>query len=159
MTSTLYVDNLIEKTSGNGVHVPGHVVQVQSAETTTVVIGGSQTGTLFDVGLSCNITPKFATSKILVIVSLRLYTQKGCNSLARTLRDTTSIHSVARFGLSDEEGSQGDGGYYSVNVLDAPATTSQITYKCQVGRASGSNNWYAHIDGDKSTITLQEIAQ
>ena len=30
MTSTLYVDNLIEKTSGNGVHVPGHVVQVQS---------------------------------------------------------------------------------------------------------------------------------
>jgi len=30
MTSTLYVDNLVEKTSGNGVHVPGHVVQVQS---------------------------------------------------------------------------------------------------------------------------------
>ncbi len=27
MTSTLYVDNLIEKTSGNGVHIPGHVVQ------------------------------------------------------------------------------------------------------------------------------------
>ena len=156
--STLYVDNL-EPNLGSGVHIAGHVIQTQYAETTTVVVGGSQTGTLFDVGLSCNITPKFATSKILVIVSLRLYTQKNCNALARTLRDTTSIHSVARFGLSDAEGSQGDGGYYSVNVLDAPATTSQITYKCQVGRSFGSDNWNAHIDGDKSTITLQEIAQ
>ena len=30
MSSTLYVDNLVEKTSGNGVHIPGHVVQTQS---------------------------------------------------------------------------------------------------------------------------------
>ena len=28
MTSTLYVDNLVEKTSGNGVHIPGHILQV-----------------------------------------------------------------------------------------------------------------------------------
>ena len=27
--STLYVDTITEKTSGNGVQIPGHVVQVQ----------------------------------------------------------------------------------------------------------------------------------
>jgi hypothetical protein len=32
MSSTLYVNNLIEKTSGNGVHIPGHVLQVQYGE-------------------------------------------------------------------------------------------------------------------------------
>ena len=36
MTSTLYVDNLIEKTSGNGVHIPGHVIQVKCVEWDTV---------------------------------------------------------------------------------------------------------------------------
>ena len=29
--STLYVDNLIEKSSGHGVHIPGHVVNVTTA--------------------------------------------------------------------------------------------------------------------------------
>ena len=28
--STLYVDTITEKTSGNGVQIPGHVVQVQT---------------------------------------------------------------------------------------------------------------------------------
>ena len=31
--STLYVDTITEKTSGNGVQIPGHVVQVVSSVT------------------------------------------------------------------------------------------------------------------------------
>jgi hypothetical protein len=30
MSSTLYVDKIVEKTSAAGVHIPGHVIQVVS---------------------------------------------------------------------------------------------------------------------------------
>lgn len=136
----------------------GAVVQTVQAFTTTVTSGGSATGSYFDVGLSANITPKYASSKILVNVSMRLFTQPNCTCIVRTLRDTIGIHGITRYGLTDETGT-GDGNYYVAHVLDDPATTSQITYKTQVGRGAGSNNWYAHINADKSTITLMEIAQ
>ena len=36
--STLYVDTITEKTSGNGVQIPGHVVQVQRVQNTGINI-------------------------------------------------------------------------------------------------------------------------
>ena len=35
--SKLFVDDIVEKTSGHGVHIPGHVVQKQSATYSTQV--------------------------------------------------------------------------------------------------------------------------
>ena len=35
--STLYVDTITEKTSGNGVQIPGHVVQVVSVKPTAII--------------------------------------------------------------------------------------------------------------------------
>jgi hypothetical protein len=151
--------NTITIPSGQTLHAPGHVIQTVYHETTSQVAGGSSTGSYFDCGMALNITPKFATSKILVNVTMRLFTQPGCNAIVRTRRDTTNIHAIARYGLSDNEGSVGDGEYYVCHVLDSPATTSQISYNVQVGRQSGGNNWYVSLDSDKSTIVLQEIAQ
>jgi len=151
--------NTISIPAGQTFHAPGHVIQTVYHETTSQVVGGSNTGTYFDCGMALNITPKFATSKILVNVTMRLFTQQGCNAIVRTRRDTTNIHAIARYGLSDNEASVGDGEYYVCHVLDSPATTNQISYNVQVGRQSGSNNWYVSIDADKSTIVLQEIAQ
>ena len=34
--SNLYVDSIVEKTTGNGVHIPGHVIQVKCVEWDTV---------------------------------------------------------------------------------------------------------------------------
>ena len=151
--------NVITIPAGQTLHAPGHVIQTVYHETTAQIVGGSNTGTYFDVGMAANITPKFANSKILVNVTMRLFTQQGCNAIVRTRRDTTNIHAIARYGLSDNEGSVGDGEYYVCHVLDSPATTNQISYNVQVGRQSGSNNWYVSLDNDKSTIVLQEIAQ
>ena len=67
MSSTLYVDNLIEKTSGNGVHIPGHVIQVVNSGIATDAFSFSgDNSNLF----SATITPKFASSKILILVSI-----------------------------------------------------------------------------------------
>lgn len=151
--------NTISIPAGQTLYAPGHVIQTVYHETTAQIVGGSNTGTYFDVGMAANITPKFTNSKILVNVTMRLFTQTSCNAIVRTRRDTTNIHTIARYGLSDNEGTVGDGDYYVCHVLDSPATTNQISYNVQVGRSSGSNNWYVSLDSDKSTIVLQEIAQ
>ena len=66
--SKLFVDDIVEKTSGHGVHIPGHVVQVKHA------IYGTQTdissGGYIDSGVTATITPHSTSSKILVIESL-----------------------------------------------------------------------------------------
>ena len=46
--STVYVDTINEKTSGNGVQIPGHVIQTVYVESTTSAVyhmGGTTTST------------------------------------------------------------------------------------------------------------------
>ena len=60
MTSTLYVDNLVEKTSGNGVHIPGHILQV--VQSTWGQVNSNITSSSFTAtGHTVAITPKFST--------------------------------------------------------------------------------------------------
>ena len=66
MTSTLYVDNLIEKTSGSGVHIPGHVIQVVQGVYSSVATVSTAALSTSSVLFSATITPKFASSKILL---------------------------------------------------------------------------------------------
>jgi hypothetical protein len=89
--STLYVDTITEKTSGNGVQIPGHVVQVVSvAKTDTFSVSNS---TFADVtGLSVTITPKASTNKILVLTHLHLDALVGGYTHPwRLMRDSTPI--------------------------------------------------------------------
>ena len=68
--STLFVDTINEKTSGNGVQIPGHVVQVVNHSYTT---NTSTTGGYADAGgSSFTITPTSATNKILIMADTSL---------------------------------------------------------------------------------------
>ena len=63
--STLNVDNINEYTSGNGVEIPGHVVQVVSTDDHTVAsysLSGTSPQKLGSLEIS--ITPKSTSSKI-----------------------------------------------------------------------------------------------
>ena len=62
--STLKVDTINEKTSGNGVTIPGHIIQIVKSEVTGNVQATS--ATYLDVGHSLVITPKFASSHVLL---------------------------------------------------------------------------------------------
>ena len=70
--SILKVDTINEKTSGNGVHIAGHVIQVVASEKTDTSSASTTVPTFTDTGLSCTITPKFNNSKILVHVNVGL---------------------------------------------------------------------------------------
>ena len=63
--STLFVDTINEKTSGNGINIPGHVVQVQNG--TTLTGGLSTTSTSYvATGVKVTITPTSTNSKIYI---------------------------------------------------------------------------------------------
>ena len=183
--STLYVDTIAEKTSGNGVQIAGHVVQVVSATKTDTQ---SISGTTFADVLTATITPKFANSKILIQCDLNITGILNSNTTtgvrygaAKLYRDTTQI------ALGDASGSKSQVWFASNSIadtsndgyrmtqssgsyLDSPATTAAITYKVKCANTgdasfstvinrSGPDADAAFSHRGASTLTLMEIAQ
>ena len=181
--SILKVDTINEKTSGNGVAIPGHVIQVKQTVVgdvfTTTIGSGFAEMTAFRTA----ITPTSTTSKILVrgslFVGCQYYQAKG-----RILRDSTAI------GIGDVRGSRprstwmnnaydsGASGAYTIyrlqsvdfEFLDSPATTSELIYSLDMGGYSTSISVHLNRDHNDtngvnynatpiSTLTLMEIAQ
>ncbi len=147
---------LTNKTLGTGTVFPaGAVLQVVSATYSTLVLIAS--ATYADTGLTATITPKFNTSKILVLVN-----QSGVNATTATngtnvqLLRGASILSV--FALAYGYSAVNQLGGASVCYLDSPATTSSTTYKTQFARFTGAGNVQVQANNDMSTITLLEIA-
>ena len=182
--STLYVDTINEKTSGNGIYIPGHILQVVQGTLGTTSSGVTALGTdaFSDSGLQANITPSSTSSKILISYQVFLGNNaNGYQSKSRIMRDSTPV------GLGTQEGTRGvasavaksfnsystNGQYHllpqGISFLDEPATTSQITYKIQVAAYNGIS-WFLNRsptfqDGGTqgydsiplSVVTLMEI--
>lgn len=124
--STLYVDTINEKTSGNGIEIPGHVLQVVQS---TITSTPSTTSTSFtDTGLSVTITPKSSSSKVLITADYGTGTaNSSAGMVIQLVRGSTSLfyRGVAY---------SSSGAVYAVDSfshLDSPATTSATTYKVQ----------------------------
>lgn len=180
--STLFVDTINEKTTGNGIVIPGHVLQVKQTvfkDTFSTAIGPNFAEV---TGLRCSITPKSTSSKILVRLSLVIASQYW-QVRGRLLRDGTVIDGA----LGNQRGSNrkrvsfnyikyGGGSSTSlydmagmpVEYLDSPATTSSVEYSLDIGGYSTSYTVYinrGHDDNDgtgydgtpMSTMTLMEI--
>ena len=141
----------------------GQVLQVVSSTNTT---NGSTSGGVYaDTGLTASITPKFSTSKILVLISATIGCSgynAGQNGVAnfQIVRGSTSIY-VTAISTYNYTGA-GSGGVSvttpsTLSYSDSPATTSSTTYKLQYKNTSGSSA-YSNTDSGHSTITLMEIA-
>ena len=137
----------------------GQVLQVVNATYATQV--GPITTTYTDSGLTASITPKFATSKILVMVNQMMYVQGGgldSGGKYRILRGATEIFVTGDISLYIYGPASGNeiSTMYSLNYLDSPATTSSTTYKTQ-GMGTYGANLYMNASAT-SLITLMEIA-
>lgn len=165
--STLFVDTINEKTSGNGIQIPGHVIQVVHATDTNGFSAAS--GSFVDTGLSAAITPTSTSSKILVTYSA----STGVNTAARMMifnlvRGSTNIgqpDSVQAYSGTRTVYVNGtdDSLQCHFQVFDSPATTSATTYKVQA-RINGTGTIFvgrrASDDAQQPvTLTLMEIAQ
>ena len=154
----------------SGITFPNSTTQASAGSVLQVVNAtyGTQTTTtsssFSDTGLTATITPKFATSKILVVVS-----QNGCFKAAgntylqlKLLRNSTTLIYLESLGVYSNTSVAMGVNASSTNYLDSPATTSAVTYKTQFCSGDGSTLVYTQATNGftaTSTITLMEIAQ
>jgi hypothetical protein len=155
----------------------GSVIQVVQTYKTEVFSTTTNSAFVDITGLSASITPRFTTSRVLVIVNMTdcsTTTALG-DGMFQVLRNSTAI------GNGDNGGTAPLMGYVSTALsgvgyitdavfftnLDSPATTSSTTYKVQcrlwsnvgdtgtlfVGRRNGNSSFVS-----PSSITLMEIA-
>ena len=153
--------NTISVASGHVLNAPGHVIQTVYA---TQASQESTTSTSFvNTSLAATITPTSASNKILVLANVNMY------------GDTNDVHSVCTVyrgtisGTNIGNGDWGIGGSYagsspvknnvSCAILDSPSTTGAQTYTVAIRRNGDSGTSYLNVNGERSTIVLQEIAQ
>ena len=181
MSSQLRVDKIVPvdgvgADSGNTVY-GGGIVQVVQNFTSSEVSMTSET--FADTGLNCTITPKFQSSKILVIVNqqyrlIRSSSQSGGGF--QILRGSTVIQTgpnnntgSGAFGLDVEvDGSNTTTtahlSRYNIMYLDSPSTTSATTYKTQMSLVSSGNSaqvraqYQASGENGVSYMTLMEVS-
>jgi hypothetical protein len=139
----------------------GSVLQVVQGSTSTKVSTTSQS--YVDTGLSADITPSSATSKILVLVNqsgLEKSNSDSQNCIAiQLLRDATAIANTTIYGLYTNSATPLTIPNANLNYLDTPATTSEITYKTQFKNELAAGTVYVQEGGSPdSTIILMEIA-
>ena len=151
----------------------GQVLQVVSATTSTQV--AINTNTYTDTTLTATITPKFSTSKILILLTQpynisAAASTNGVFSGMQLLRNATAIYTPVAdasgpyiFSISSSTTNNPiNRAVWNLSYLDSPATASAVTYKTQ-GRRYNSNAAITLQETDVngtniSTITLMEIA-
>ena len=171
MASELRVDKIVPVDgvpTGGG----GGIIQVVSNMQALGQINSPNNTNEFDTGLNCTITPKFNTSKILIMTCQHCITRSLSNFYHFLNRGTTHIFMLEPF----VDTSSWTAYNASVTFLDSPSTTSAVTYKTTAqtpNNSSGSNIRYQYnnvtsndstVHGEltgyasRSTMTLMEIS-
>ena len=172
MASQLRVDKIVPvdgAPTGGG----GGIIQVvhssATAETSQSNSGTTQT-TLTDTGLSATITPKFSTSKVLVLVHQTYQIDNGNDNtqfqINMLLRDGSNnvLHGGTGFNALRWKEQYATGNVYPLNFLHSPNTTSAFTYKMTMNyyyMAAGSGTLKAQRDDQancQSEMTLMEVS-
>ena len=159
MGSTLTVDNIVGATTAANVKLPaGHVVQVQSVAS-SAQLTLSSINTWLATGIQVNITPKFSTSKILIIANID-FDANAANRLFFTsiFRNDSVNLGQANNGFNASTSAAGRMmSSVGINHLDSPATTSAVNYEVYA-RCNGQPT-YVNLYGGVNGLTLMEIAQ
>lgn len=138
----------------------GSVLQVVNATYGTQVTTSSASWT--DTGLTATITPKFATSKILVSIQQVGLAKDTDNTglYLQLVRNGSTLLNLCTNDLYDATTGIVRVGGVGSTYLDSPATTSAVTYKTQFWAFVNRSLVYVQQGGNAySTITLMEIAQ
>ena len=176
MSSELRVDKIIP-TAGVPTGGGGGIVQVKQTVLDTV-FSSNNTNYVDVTGMSVSITPKFNTSKILVMVTLRCaMNQSDRWSAYILLRDNQILFDGTADGSRTQcsiwhipfvgTGTGNTFGDKNITFLDSPASTSALTYKLQMKVQSGATGYVNRTGNDanadyatrtSSSITVMEVS-
>jgi hypothetical protein len=137
----------------------GVVLQVVGATYSTF---GSTTSTTYaDTGITVTITPKFATSKILILVDISGVKKAAFDSAGgfKMQRNSSDLWNINDF-VCWNGAAQGNSTHIGAMYLDSPASSSALTYKIQYKTFSASCAFAFNESNTTalSTITVMEIA-
>ena len=161
--STMYVDNIVEKTSTAGVQIPGHIVQYMPASFATFQTRFQTTSNSYGTsGYSLTITPKSATNLILISYHLSAYVNDSSHYIYTIVHKSTT-NSL----LIQTENAIGLGGWFTLSssASEVAGTTSPITYTIhsKVSGGTGYLGWsgsgYSSPSQNFNSFHLMEIAQ
>ena len=177
MTSVLLVDTIKNSLDSadtvafaGGIHAPGSVIQVVHK----IYNGGAGTtsSSYAAFGRSITITPKFASSKIIVTWSAVSYQNGGNGYLTvyRTLSggSATNMYNNGDYDTNSTQqslrqvGNSSSGLYFPGHLTFTDTThnsTSQITYDVYGKVAGGSSIYFPPGSTDASDVVAMEIAQ
>jgi len=158
--STLRVNNMTNVGGTGPTYAPGHVIQTQSL---TVRLTSTSTSTSFAATpLTLAITPKSATSKILVTISGTMQVANSGNAGIGTiyrgassgeLGTNLAVTETYMTWTSAPAASTSSG--IAASKLDSPNTTSPVYYTWVF---RGNTSGQAVYAWENHTITLQEVA-
>ena len=153
-------NNVVTVPSGHTLHAPGHVLQVVQGATTTTA--ASTSTTFVSSGLSVSITPKFATSKLLISITHNGVTKNSGNA-SNALRMKLQKNSVDYTQFLTDFGYTGTAIYVAnmtaaYNLLVNAEDTGTQVWSTVFANAVASSGVYLQDNGMRSTITVWEIA-
>ena len=156
--NTIKTDTIEGSTAAATVKIPGHVIQVVGHNDIITATNTNSTSFIATT-LAATITPKFATSKILVTATFSATQDGGSNHQAQVTiyRGATNLRpsGTCNFMYDHAGGNVGFSGTYM--IYDSPATTSATTYTVYI-KVSDNSSYFRAIAGT-DTITVMEIAQ
>tara|TARA_Y100000004_G_scaffold21029_1_gene21435 strand:+ start:113 stop:589 length:477 start_codon:yes stop_codon:yes gene_type:complete len=156
--SQIKVDSIVPS-GGLPTGSSGGIIQVRQV-TKTDGFATTSTSYVDITGMSLSITPRSSSNKILVRVCMTIGSgQTGADNKIRVLRGSTNILTSDYLVRNDESTSGGK--EHTIEVLDSPSSSSEVTYKIQ-GLAE-ANEIFVNRNGSstvtgQSTITLMEVS-
>lgn len=153
--STLRVNNLTDAGGTGSTYAPGHVVQVQTFNSTTLAVS-TTSGSFQPTGLSVTITPKSANSKIVVVASNTYWSASGNIVFYTLYRDSTNLGGINGLALNGTTTSQLEAGGH-LTYIDNPNTTSPVTYALYF-RSHNGGIVYSQNGNNKASIMVMEVA-
>jgi len=132
----------------------GKILQVVSVAETTARSTNSTSFNTMSSALTLNITPSATSSKILVMLSTGFYLTANDGSTT-IFRDSTNLgHSL--YGLFYMHAAAGFG-MATINHMDSPSSTSQLTYAMYGRNVSGSSTLTIGNENGTGSLIAMEI--
>ena len=156
--SILKVDTINEKTTGNGVHIPGHVVQCQQFYNSQTGHGTTTSTSFVASGIAKSITPKYSNSLIIIQSNISMaYATNWMN--VRMYLNGSAMPSTGDYSVGYI-----DHGYNVYSALTfagqyQASSTSALNFEIYYKSSTSSDTAYITHVNASAALTLWEIAQ
>jgi len=154
--SILKVDTINEKTSGNGVQIAGHVVQVQQFYNSNASHSTSASASFVASGIAKSITPKYSNSLIIIQSNVTMSYSSGYSHIRMYLNGSamtgSNLYHVGYIDLSHNA-------YGALSFQAQHQATSTAALNFEIYYASPTGTAYITHAGASAALTLWEIAQ